>query len=391
MATSPGEREFVAGGLAESPATGDGERSAGSKSAGSGPRTPGSGFTPRYWGEGQASTHHRSYHSKEALVVSLDPSGLEKTLDRFGIAEHYWSKDPEETPSERQLRRYSAGHRPGSSSWLTQQEIIKSRPSSRGSVGSEPLISADYDDPVQPASRGSVGASKSGDAIRPDSRGAHGSGDGILRPSSRGSMDLQDRPASRGSVGLLLQDDLRPPSRGSVFARLSAHSSDMPPSQRPGSRGSLGLQDRPGSKGNTLVQNRPGSRGSFGLDYQTQLQGSGFALDDDEPKSERTGSSVTGSVQEHESRPGTGFFTDDADEERRNLGTPLAGSRPVSRANVRFFDGSRPGSALAPPDPPAVTFDMGFDRPGSVNTFVVQEDPSPRSTSSGDGDEPRIE
>jgi hypothetical protein len=387
-----------------SPATGDGERSAGSKSAGSGgARTPGSGFTPRYWGEGQVSTHHRSYHSKEALVVSLDPSGLEKTLDRFGVAEHYWSKDPEETPSERQLRRYSAGHRPGSSSWLTQQEIIKSRPSSRGSVGSEPLISADYDDPVRPASRGSVGASKSGDAIRPDSRGAHGSGDGILRPSSRGIMDMQDRPASRGSVGLLLQDDLRPPSRGSVFARLSAHSSDVPPSQRPGSRGSLGLQDRPGSrgslglqdrpgsKGNTVMQYRPGSRGSFGLDYQTQLQGSGFAPDDDELKSERTGSSVTGSVQEHDSRPGTGVFTDDADEERRNLGTPLAGSRPVSRATVRFSDGSRPGSALAPPDPPAVAFDMGFDRPGSVNTFVVQEDPSPRSTSSGDGDETRIE
>jgi len=333
--------------------------------------------------------------------MSLDPSGLEKTLDRFGVAEQYWFKDPEETPPERQLRRYSAGHRPSSSSWLAQQEIIKSRPSSRGSVGSEPLISADYDDPARPESRGSVGTSKSGDAIWPDTRGAQGSGDGILRPLSRGSMGLQDRPASRGSVGL--QDDLRPPSRGSVFSRVSAHSRDGPQSQRPGSRGSLGLQDRPGSRGslglqdrprssgNTVMQSRPGSRGSFGLDDQTQLQVSGFAPDDDEPKSERPGSSVKGSFQEHDSRPGTGFFTDDAHEERRNVGTPLAGSRPVSRANVRFSDGSRPGSAMAPPDPPTVTFEMEIDRPGSVNTFVVPEDPSPRSTSSVDEDETRIE
>jgi hypothetical protein len=379
------------------PATRDGERSAGTMTPSSGARTPGSGFTPRYWGEGQASTHHRAYHSREALEMGLDPAGQAKALDRFGVAEDYWTREPSESKTELQLRRYSAGHRPNSSSFLTQQEIIKSRPSSRGSVGSEPLISADYDDLARPGSRGSVGTSKSGEAIR----GTQGSRDGILRTSSRGSVGLQDRPASRGSAGPLL-DDLRPPSRGSALSRLSAPSSDggasLPGSRssvglqlRPGSRGSLGLQDRPGSRGSLGLQNRPGSRGSFGVDSQTGLQGGDFAIDDEEAISERPGSSVTGSIQAHDSRPGTAsLLPDNPDhDERRDVGTPLGGSRPASRANVRFSDGSRPGSAMAAPDSSGLALDMGFERPVSVNTFVVPESPSP--TSSREGEETRIE
>ena len=99
------------------PGTRDGDRSAGATTPSSGARTPGQRFTPRYWGEGQASTHHRAYHSKEALEMALDPSGHAKALDRFGIADQYWTQEPNESKMERQLRRYSAGHRPNSSSW----------------------------------------------------------------------------------------------------------------------------------------------------------------------------------------------------------------------------------------------------------------------------------
>jgi hypothetical protein len=49
----------------------------------SGTRTPGSGFTPRYWSESQAATEQRNYHSKEALERGLDPAGQEKALERM--------------------------------------------------------------------------------------------------------------------------------------------------------------------------------------------------------------------------------------------------------------------------------------------------------------------
>ena len=257
------------------------------------------------------------------------------------IADEYWSSNPDEDPNARRLRRYSAGHRPNSSSALTQAAVIASRPSSRGSMGSEPIISADYDELARPSSQGSVGlsvGSGDGPGTRPSSRGLvpHISGDGILRPPSRGIVGLQNemRPSSRGSVAF---DGIRPSSRGSVAF------DELPPS-------------------------------SFSNVGENPLDNN----------SDRPGSSRTGSVLDSESRPGTSG---------RDVGTPLAGSRPASRANVRFTDGSRPGSAMIPThstdglDRPANVQTSpqqppGFDRPQSVNTFVLPEVPSPRSSDS---------
>lgn len=222
------------------------------------------------------------------------------------IAHDYWSSHPDEDPNARRLRRYSAGHSPSSSSAVTQESLVASRPCSRGSICSDQIISAHYDEFARPGSRGSVGLSVgSGDGSRPSSRGTHISGGGILRPPSRG--------------GVGLQDEMRPSSGGSVAF-------------------------------NEKIRHRPGS-------------------------------SRTGSVYDSESRPETSG---------RDAGTLLLGSRPASRANVRFTDGSRPGSAMILGqskglDRPASVQrheTAGFDRPESINTFALPEVPSPRSSDS---------
>lgn len=302
-----------------------------------GSRTPGTGHTPRYWADSQASTQNRAYHSQEALDQGFDFAGKKKTLDRLVVAQKFWDDPAEETPNQRRLRRFSAGHRPGSSSHLAQQEIIASRPSSRGSTGSAPLISADYD-VLRPDSRGSAGFSvASGD--RPASRGV----DGILRSGSREEVGVQDdpRPASRGSV---IFHDVGP------IRAIDAHGSDT----RPNSKGSR----RSGES-----NRRPISKGSVDTPRKENVEGQ---AQDDEADGEslcgRPGSSTTGSAMDVSSRPGTGGGHI---ETSSRPGTGSGCSRPGSRANVRFSDGSRPGSALAA----SGSNDPGFDRPQSASNL----------------------
>jgi len=306
-----------------------------------GSRTPGTGHTPRYWADSQASTHSRAYHSQEALDQGFDFAGKQKTLDRLVVAQKFWDDPAEETPNQRRLRRFSAGHRPGSSSHQAQQEIIASRPSSRGSAGSAPLISADYD-VLRPDSRGSVGFSvASGE--RPASRGV----DGILRSGSRGDVGVQDdaRPASRGSV--VFQDV------GSMMAT-DAHGGG----KRPSSTGS-----RRAGEDNL----RPSSRGSVDMPGKASLEGSTQGEETDgESLRDRPGSSTTGSVMDASSRPGTGGLDETSSRPGTGAGYGAGGgSRPASRANVRFSDGSRPGSALAV----LGSNDPGFDRPQNASNL----------------------
>jgi len=325
----------------------------------------------------QAATEKRQYHSKEAIEMGLDPAGQEKALERMAIADHFWTAPADENPVQRRLRRYSAGHAPNSASAFAHAETIASRPSSRGSMGSEPIISADYDGlHVRPPSRDSVSLGvASGDGTRPGLRGIHPcreKGDGILRPVSRGDEGIL-RASSRSSIGIQ-QDELRPASWGSVVSsRQSAHSDND--DSRPGSRGILGLDDRPTSRGSVGVDNmsgihdalRPASRGSLADDIN-----------------DRPGSSVTGSVNDGRpgseaqvsSRPASNLL-DDAHS--------VSDSRPASRANVRFSDGSRPGTparldVVTPTQLGVVRFE--FDGPGNTNTLVLSQVPSPRFSDS---------
>lgn len=327
------------------PASGDGSRLPSAKGSrprsgdkgSTGSRTPGTGHTPRYWADSQASTESRAYHSQEALNLGLDFAGKQKALDRLGVAQRFWDDAAEETPDQRRLRRFSAGHRPNSSSHQAQQEIIKSRPSSRGSIGSGPLISSDYDI-LRSTSRGSMSLSiASGD--RPTSRGL----DGILRPESRGEVSLGDdplRPGSRGSVIFSNEDGGLKPVGG------------WPP--------------------------RPSSRRSIDSPARTSTDGS---MDGDravESAYERPGSSTKGSAVDG-SRPGTGTGNlESTSRPGTGAGHSVSGgSRPGSRANVRFSDGSRPGSALVTA---SGSNDPGFDMPQSACN--LPDITSPRSSNS---------
>lgn len=95
------------------------------KASSTGSKTPGMGHTPRYWADSQAATESRAYHSQEALNRGLDFAGKEKALDRIGAAQRFWDDEAEETPNQRRLRRFSAGHRPNSSSHLAQQVSLR--------------------------------------------------------------------------------------------------------------------------------------------------------------------------------------------------------------------------------------------------------------------------
>jgi hypothetical protein len=246
-----------------------------------GSRTPGDGFTPRYWQGSQAATEHRAYHSQEAIKLGLDPAGKQKTLDRLEVADDYWTRPAPETPDERLLRRYAAGHRPLSSSGIVQEELRKSRPSTRGSGSLEPIVSADYD-----RLAGEVGSNRlaSGDGIRPSSRL------GILRISSPvGDDGVLRPPSSRGTSAKFTDDAQTISPDGAGIRPHSRHSAHSRSSQNP-------------EKVNVEIIE----------DHE---------MDD---INDRPGSSLKGSLRDALSRPGTGSI--------------LSSSRPASRAHVTFSD-----------------------------------------------------
>ena len=329
------------------------------KGSSAGSRTPGQGFTPRYWADSQASTEHRAYHSREAIKMGLDPLGKEKVLNRLGVADAYWTLDCEETPEERLLRRYSAGNRPDSSSHIDPNtgRRRESRPTSRPSTSRESIISADYDilatGGSRPRTRNSASLPGStGDLMRPDTKGSSYSGPvGILRPLSRGEMlsvpddeGIEDIPRHRDA-----QEFGRVPSvDGHSVSRSSVGFTDQ---LRPESRG-------PFIKMSHFTRSASGSSAASRVsevwpDHQSfrDIDGSSHGDSSRPATSDRLAS---GARQGHDHGhpdgvlPAEYFEAPDVFEgdviRSLRLETANVPSR-VGTANVRFADGSRPGSS----------------------------------------------